>query len=128
MPVVRTPRAIIEVLGAPDEFGRFPVTGYEIENFYSWEGEGSEHFTAKVQRDVATSEEVATLRQTSADTLTRQLQRLNAQIADMQTSSQNLQARLDAALSALESARQSDANWDQGGRVQVLQVLQSEGR
>lgn len=68
----KTPRAIIEILDAEQK-----ITGYEIENFYIDEpGVAS----GAVQRDEATADEVAALRQIAADAAVVTIQALNAQL------------------------------------------------
>lgn len=108
MTIVRTPRAIIEILGAPDSEGNYPIVSYEIERHYTFEGDGSQFFTPKVQRDEATIEEVNALRGASETTLTAQFADLNTRFAALQTerdelraSVSSLQTRLDRILAAV---------------------------
>ena len=123
MPVTKTPRAIIEVFGAQVN-GQYPITGYEIEMFLTWEGEGSEHFTPKVVREPASAEEVQALRGASEETLTGQLQEFNWINSMLQLQVVDLKSRLQGAVLALQAVAQADTNWDESPRAQVAKVLQ----
>lgn len=76
MALIKTPRAVIDVLDATGA-----ITGHEIEYFYTWEGEGAEFFTAKVGREEASLEQVEVYRKHSNDALTASFQALNVQLA-----------------------------------------------
>lgn len=125
MSVVKVPRAIIEVLGA-EVGGQYPITGYEIEMFLTWEGEGSEHFTTKVIREPATAQEIQTLRAASDETLTGTLQQYNTLNSGLQAQVADLTQRLQNAVAALRAVAQADTSWDDSPRAQVIQVLQNE--
>lgn len=126
MAVVKIPRAIIEVLGAPVN-GIYPITGYEVERHLTWEGEGAEFFTPRIVREEATALEVQTLRDASAETLTGQLQNLNALNASLQGQVDTLTIKHAAAVNALRAVADADTSWDVSPRAQVIQVLQAEG-
>lgn len=85
MPIKKTPRAVIEILDAEGK-----VSGYEIENFYTFELEEGDDpvmaktFTPRVIRDEATEEEVDALLGEASERMTDSLAALNAQIAEMQ--------------------------------------------
>lgn len=104
MPLVRTNRAIIEIL---DSEGK--ITGHEVERFYNWEGEGAEHFTTKIQRDEATPEEVEELRGAANARLTAQCQEDNARIATLQNRITELEAQVETK-TRLEERIQSAIN------------------
>lgn len=123
MPLVKTPRAIREIFGAPDAEGHYPVTGYEIEQALTWEGEGAEHFSPRVVLEEATAQQVADLKGESELSLTGSLQTLNAQNAALQTRLEAVRAQRDRAIEALNAVAQADTQWDSSPRTQVTNVL-----
>lgn len=127
MALVKTPRGIFEVFGARDkDSGEYPVTGYEIEYHLSWEGEGSELFQPKISREPATAEAVAALRGGSDETLTAQLQALNALVNGFRAEIGDYQSRLAKALDALRAVAAADDSWDNSPRSAVIAVLRAE--
>ena len=107
MPVVKTPRAIIEVL---DSDGK--ITGYEIENIYTFSSNGTPEedemvklFNAGPRRDEATEDEVAALRKQSAEGLTAGIKDAHDQIADLQTAAQAATAEAQTQIAEAQNAQ-----------------------
>lgn len=126
MPLVKTPRAIREILGAPDAEGHYPVTGFEVEVALTWEGEGAEHFSSRVVLEEASAQQIADLKGESELSLTGTLQDLNARNADLQNQLVTVRAQRDRAIDALSAVAQADSAWDSSPRAQVTSVLNED--
>lgn len=118
MPVVKTARALIDVLDA-----NFNITGHEIEYHYTFEGDGAEMFTPKVQRDLVTPAQIAVFRTSSSDALTAAHQNLNAKIAALQIEVSSANAARDKALTALRAIAAADENYDVTVRPSITAAL-----
>lgn len=121
MPVVKTPRAIIEIL---DSEGH--ITGHEIESHYVYESDDPNDpmlkvAVPKIQRDEATEAEVNKLRKKSSTGLTDSINDVTKENAVLQEQMLKVQESALAAVNAAE-AKVSAA---EAARDEALGKLQS---
>lgn len=101
MPIVKTPRAVIDIL---DSEGK--ITNHEIEyNFAFDPAEGEEElakmFAPRVMREEATPEQVAAFRESSDSSLTKSIQEVSLINADLQN---QMTALKESSTKAVEEA------------------------
>jgi hypothetical protein len=99
MDIIKTPRAIIDVL---DSEGK--ITGHEIEYHVFPSGEGAEHFSPRLVREPASLEQVQIYRDASADGLAASFAALNTQLAAERVAYEQVIAEKNAVIAEKEAA------------------------
>lgn len=105
MPLVKTPRAYIDILDATGA-----ITGHEIEVHRTFEGEGAEFFIPSVGREPVDAATIAALRGSAETSASAQIQAYGLQI-------QALRDELAAALAKLSEAEAKVARYVEADKL-----------